>query len=284
MTASMGTLYEEHALLAASFVPSIDEEHMMVSSYGAEADANQALFEDVMLCDLTGAAYQLVSGPTASSLVEAAFAGRRLGLGECAFEPLFGGDGALMSVPALMRTGDAEYAFLDFGNRGSVAQAWLGFLSTLEQDGYRPYEGSVLEDATDMLVPLLVAGKRAREVLLDYVGAPSDLPVAGCVKNVKLDQIGCLIATLPQVKAGIDAYVVLIPHERARILWRSFLSFDYVSPIGHDAMRRSLSGLLPWGRALVENDKMSVTKSEVEGWNIVRGDGGFVGQRALEEV
>ncbi len=277
--ARMGTLYEEHVLLGAKLEPSEDGGDIRAMSYpseSAELDPGKA-----NLADLTGSSYYLVSGKHAHELMEAGFCSNKLQVGKCAWMASLTAEGALTSIPLVVRTGNDEYALIDPSARGEVAPAWLGFLAGIEQNGFAPYEGTKLEDATRMLVPLLMAGNSARTVLSDYVEHPRDLPQPGEVKDLKLDKIGCVVAGVPVPGTSLPVFLVLVPPARARILWRSFLSFEQVAPLGAENLTRAEKYLLPWGDLLSETNQVKPSKEQLTQWVLLRAEQDFVGARSL---
>ncbi len=277
----MGTLYQEHALLGASFEPSLDENYQVVAAYANEGSAADAMAAGCVLCDLTGSVYQLLSGADAPALAQAAFCAKRLAVGECAFEPALGGDAGLMSIPLIVRCGDTEHVVIDLSQRGPVALAWLSFLTTAEEQGVRPFGNSSIEDATPMLCPLLLMGAKADRVLEDYLHR-APLPRPGQVASLALDSINAVVAAAPLSHAGIKAYFLFVPPTKARILWRSFLSFEEVSPHSLKAASSALLSACDWGSLCEENDRVRVTSAQLKGYGLLREDGGYVGQRALE--
>lgn len=277
-----GILHEEHLLLGARLVESALG-GLEVASYAGEKDLPSAL-KGAALADLTGSAYLLASGAGAAELARAALSGRALGVGDAAFEGCLAGDGGLVSVPLAMRTGDAEHVLLDPSARGPVLAGWLGFLAGLEGRGGRAFEGVELEDASELLVALLLAGAEAERVLSDYVSA-EPLPPAGAVAPVHLDAIGALVARLPEPggsPAQAPAFLVLVPPASARLLWRSLLSFNEVSPVGHEALRELARTSAPWGELLAQDGPCRVGREDLARWGLVRDGGDFVGARALE--
>ncbi|WP_273396320.1 hypothetical protein [Thermophilibacter mediterraneus] len=276
MSARMGALYEEHVILGASFEEGPLAGALAVSSYAGEKDLGPSL-GGAVVSDLTGTTYQLLSGPSAPELAEAALAGRRLAVGEAAFEAVLTGEGRLVAAPLALRTGDHEYVLCDPEPEGAAAVAWVGFLSGVERDGYAPYEGSALEDASRMLVPILLAGERSRAVLSDYVRtAGESLPGPGRVASLHLDAIPALVARVPA--RGPEAWLLLVPARSARVLWRSLLSFTEVEPVGTRAAREL------WARARplpAGPPRVPAPRAELARLGLVRADGGFVGERAL---
>lgn len=278
--ARMGVLYGEHALLGADFSSSDDGSVIRVVSYPSEKDGPVDSGR-AYLHDLSGSSYVLVSGPHASDLIEAAFCGPKISVGESAWQCALTSEGGLTSVPLVIRTGANEYVLLDPSDRGDVVVAWLGFLSQIEQNGFAPYAGTKVEDATDMLTPLLMAGNAATAVLSDYVSHPRDLPALGQVKNVYLDKISAVASRIAIPGITFPVFVLLVPPAQASILWRSFLSFNEVSPVGCVAVCRAMAEMLPWGGLLSEKDKVLPSAAQLESWGLLRSTRDFVGSRCL---
>ncbi len=278
--ARMGALYQEHVYLGATFAPSDEGDVMRVASYPSEKGSFDP--KAAYLSDLTGSTYELISGEASQPLAEAFFCGKKLAVGECAWEASLTAEGALTSVPLVARTGGNEYVLLDPSPRGDVVSAWLGFISSIEQGGYAPYAEAKVEDATGMLTPLLLAGHAARTVLSDYVGHPRDLPAPGCVRNVRLDRIATVMMGLRLPGApDMPAYVLLVPAAQAATLWRSFLSFSVVEPVGSDALARQTRSLTPWGDDLFEKDQVKPGAERLGAAGLLRSERDFIGARGL---
>ena len=277
---SRGALYEEHVLLGASFAESSVTGGPVVLGYAGEKDLDQ-LLPGAVVADLTGEAYLLLSGKSSEALFTAVFAGRPLAVGEAAFGAVLTGEGRLLAVPLALRSGDHEHVILDLGPRGAALRAWLGFVSGLEQDGYAPYADAEVEDASDMLVPLLLAGEGSRGVLADYVRTPGEsLPEPGEVRALHLDAIPALVARVPG--AGPETWLLLVPPQRARVIWRSLLSFAEVAPVGMRAARRLLADGRPWASSLPAEGPVPVPRAELSRWGVIRKTEDFVGARVLE--
>lgn len=278
--ARMGVLYGEHVLLGASFSSSDDGSDIRVLSYpsekGGPVDPGCAY-----LHDLSGSSYVLVSGAHASDLMEAAFCGPKISVGECSWQCALTAEGALTSVPLVIRTGINEYVLIDPSGRGDVVVAWLGFLSQIEQGGIAPYADTKVEDATGMLTPLLMAGDAAKAVLSDYVSNLRDLPVRGQVKNIYLDKISVVAAGVAIPGVSLPVFALLVPPAKASVLWRSFLSFNEVAPVGHESVCRTMAEMLPWGGLLFEKDKVMPPAAQLDSWGLLRDARDFVGARSL---
>lgn len=268
-------LHTELEYLGAQFSTSTEGFNLAQSFYG-EKPLEEAL-KDCALIDLSGIGYTLVSGTSAQNFVEAVFAGKQLEVGETSFECALTGDGSLSSIGLLARSGQNEYVVLDASERSLVLDEWLSIIASVEQNGVAPYAGVSLEDATPLLTPLLLAGKKAKKVLMDYLGEQK-LPEDSKLCNLMLDQtIPALVANVSTKK--VPAYLVMVPPVHTVILFRSLLSFETVHPLGHKQLVEGLKTYLPWFSELASNTKVVVAKDKLEGWGLLRASDDFIGVR-----
>ena len=268
-------LHTELEYLGAQFSTSTEGFNLAQSFYG-EKPLEEAL-KDCALIDLSGIGYTLVSGTSAQNFVEAVFAGKQLGVGETSFECALTGDGSLSSIGLLARSGQNEYVVLDASERSLVLDEWLSIIASVEQNGVAPYAEVSLEDATPLLTPLLLAGKKAKKVLMDYLGEQT-LPEDSKLCNLMLDQtIPALVANVSTKK--VPAYLVMVPPVHTVILFRSLLSFETVHPLGHKQLIEGLKTYLPWFSELASNTKVVVAKDKLEGWGLLRASDDFIGAR-----
>ena len=268
-------LHTELEYLGAQFSTSTEGFNLAQSFYG-EKPLEEAL-KDCALIDLSGIGYTLVSGTSAQNFVEAVFAGKQLEVGETSFECALTGDGSLSSIGLLARSGQNEYVVLDASERSLVLDEWLSIIASVEQNGVAPYEEVSLEDATPLLTPLLLAGKKAKKVLMDYLGEQK-LPEDSKLCNLMLDQtIPALVANVSTKK--VPAYLVMVPPVHTVILFRSLLSFETVHPLGHKQLIEGLKTYLPWFSELASNTKVVVAKDKLEGWGLLRASDDFIGAR-----
>ena len=268
-------LHTELEYLGAQFSTSIEGFNLAQSFYG-EKPLEEAL-KDCALIDLSGIGYTLVSGTSAQNFVEAVFAGKQLEVGETSFECALTGDGSLSSIGLLARSGQNEYVVLDASERSLVLDEWLSIIASVEQNGVAPYAEVSLEDATPLLTPLLLAGKKAKKVLMDYLGEQR-LPEDSKLCNLMLDQtIPALVANVSTKK--VPAYLVMVPPVHTVILFKSLLSFETVHPLGHKQLIEGLKTYLPWFSELASNTKVVVAKDKLEGWGLLRASDDFIGAR-----
>lgn len=268
-------LHTELEYLGAQFSTSTEGFNLAQSFYG-EKPLEEAL-KDCALTDLSGIGYTLVSGTTAQNFVEAVFAGKQLEVGETSFECALTGDGSLSSIGLLARSGQNEYVVLDASERSLVLDEWLSIIASVEQNGVAPYAEVSLEDATPLLTPLLLAGKKAKKVLMDYLGEQK-LPENSKLCNLMLDQtIPALVANVSTKK--VPAYLVMVPPVHTVILYRSLLSFETVHPLGYKQLIEGLKTYLPWFSELASNTKVVVAKDKLEGWGLLRASDDFIGAR-----
>ena len=265
-------LHTELEYLGAQFSTSTEGFNLAQSFYG-EKPLEEAL-KDCALVDLSGISYSLISGVVAQNFVEAVFAGKQLEVGETSFECALTGDGSLSSIGLLARSGQNEYVVLDASERSLVLEEWLSIIASVEQNGVTPYAEVSLEDATPLLTPLLLAGKKAKKVLMDYLGE-QQLPEDSKLCNLMLDQtIPALVANVSNKK--VPAYLVMVPPV---LLFRSLLSFEMVHPLGHKQLIEGLKSYLPWFSELATNTKVVVAKDKLEGWGLLRTSADFIGAR-----
>lgn len=275
----VGPLYEEHLLLGATFERT-ELGALRTVAYGASAPVAESLEDGTLLADATGMRMLLASGDPVAAFGEAAFAAEPLAVGRAGFSPVFLGDGAVASIPLAARTGDRELLAFDASPRGGVLSAWLTFVASIEQGGFRPYEGLEVEDVSHDLVPLVLWGNDSPRVLGDYVGGACALPRAGRVANLMLDGHIPVVACAVSL-GGAPLYVLLVPPSFARVLWRSLLSFTGVRPTGLAELWDAARTSAPWLDALQRLDRVRLDRADLLEWGLIRPSADFIGGRAL---
>lgn len=269
-------LIEEHRLLGAHFDESGRPMHYASGGVSAED-----LGSSTILCDLSHMPTLVFGGEVAESYASAVFAGERLALGRCAFEAALTGDGSLASCPLLMRTGAKEYVVCDPSPRSDVLSGWMSFVSSIEQQGYAPYADLQMDDATGTHCVMLLAGKDADRVLEDYLSPGTALPSAGSVVSLDLDAFPCVVSHVPQMMRIGAAFLIFVPPACAVPLWRSFLSFPEVIPVGTDDVRELMGVALPWTRLLDSQDTVRIDTKTLVSDGLMRKERDFIGARGI---
>ena len=274
---SQSVLYTEELALGASF----NEGDALTgpASYLA-TDESKPFKEGAALTDLSGMLLLVAGGSPTPSFMGATLGGRKLQVGECSFEVSLLGDGAIASIPLAARTGEGEFLIMDASPRASVLGGWLDFIAKVEQGGIRPYVGLALKEMTDRLVPLALAGPAAQAVLSDYVPKGQSLPKSGQVENLDLDGHITSIVMRPDLP-GDPNYLLLVPPAYARVLWRSLLSFNTVTPVGYQAHLSWRGSVLPSLSRLDELDRLSMFPAELSHDGLIRLEHDFIGARGL---
>lgn len=279
MPGVVGPLYEEHLLLGATF-DRTELGALRTLAYGASEPVAETLKDGTLLADASGMRMLLASGDPVAAFGEAAFAAEPLAVGRADFSPVFLGDGAVASIPLAARTGDHELLAFDASPRAGLLSAWLTFVASIEQGGFRPYEGLEVEDVSHDLVPLVLWGNDAPRVLGDYVGGAGALPRAGRVANLMLDGHIPVVACAVEL-GGAPLYVMLVPPDFARVLWRSLLSFRGVRPTGLAELWDAARERVPWLEAMQKPDRVRLERADLLEWGLIRPSADFIGGRAL---
>ena len=269
-------LQEEHRLLGAHF-----DGAGRPMRYGSGGLSAEKLGSSTILCDISHMLTLVFGGEVAESYASAVFAGEKLALGRCAFEAVLTGDGSLASCPLLLRTGAQEYVVCDSSPRSEVLSGWMSFVSSIEQQGYAPYADLHMDDATGTHCVMLLAGKDADRVLEDYLSQGIALPSAGFVASCNLDAFPCVVSHAPQTMRLGVAYLVFVPPACAVPLWRSFLSFPEVIPVGTDDVRELMGVALPWTRLLDSQDTVRVDTKTFVNYGLIRKEQDFIGARGI---
>lgn len=276
-----GELYEEHLVLGAEFGSGLNGA-VVPDCYPLGPAEAMAFDSGAALTDVSGLYTLLFHGAPAEAFSRTCFAGKPLQVGECSFEAVLTGDGAIASIPLLARTGTSEYAVWDFTSRSQTLDTWLTFLAEVSQGGVTPFAGLEHEWISEQIVPLVLWGRDAREVLSDYVseGTGSSLPLPGRVASIALD--GHITTLVTCLKLGeYEFYLLMVPSNMARNLWRSLLSFEVVHPVGLLALRNRLGIALPWLNRLETTERIILPATELESLGLIRKSRDFVGARGL---
>ncbi|WP_028264249.1 aminomethyltransferase family protein [Atopobium fossor] len=270
-------LLKEHMLLGG--VMAQRHRAQVALHYHSASNEKTAVLESCALTHLADLGMMLVSGTDALGLIQAAVACTLPDVGSFAYGAVLSGDGALLGVPMVVRTGDTEFLLLDNSSRFELLYEWISWLSQVEQQGVAPYENTSVSNESTALVPFQLTGPQASSILNDYLTQHATLPKQGGVANLTLDSTMSIV--LHDGIAGQDSFIVLVPPAVSVVFWRSFLSFSEVEPVGHDVLDTFVRKEHPWTSALSHSDRVSVTRTMLSNWNICRSADDFIGARAL---
>lgn len=276
-------LQQEHMALGAA-LEELEDLNVVAQYHDLETEY-EALSNGTALIDISWARLLLIQGQPLENFAQAALTCAPLKVGQASPTALLAGDGALINVDLAARTGDQELLLVDTSARFDVLDGWLDFLEHIESDGVAPYAHISHSEQTEALVCLQLTGARAQELLTDYVADKNLLPKPGRVTQVNLDIIACILIGLPTASGSEHAhrasYLVLVPATYAAILWRSFLSFTYVEPVGHRAWNAAERAHVPWYEHIQKTKPLMVPASVLESWGLVRQQQNFIGARGL---
>lgn len=270
-------LKPEHEFLSATF--NADKNKQQVEVYkGVEVEV-QSTLDSCGLCDMSFAKKLLISGEGTTNFIHTAFSAKPMLIGQAGFTCLFSGDGHLIADPLLVRTGTQEYLVIDTDDRFDAMFTWLNWLVNIENEDVKVFEGVSIEDVTSAMTPLLLAGMKSRAILEDYLSDKDILQIPGTCTSCNLDQIPSVSVRLPMEDEG---YILMVPSQFSRVIWRSLLSFKEVEPIGRLAQKDLFENhWFKWmGIKDFEDDDKLPTKMLVEA-GIIRSEADFVGARGL---
>lgn len=310
------TLTEEHLALGGILETKHTANHSikLATHYTKPEEELSFLRHGCGITDISHMGLIVVHGSDACDLVYAATTAPIPEVGQSCYTAVLTGDGALLSVVLLARTGDEEFLLLDTSNRFELLLEWFMWLSHIEKDGVEPYKNAEVLDETGSLIPVQLTGPAAATILNDYLGSDVRLPYPGEVGLLRLDAIICIVCNCAPADAAhgghrdehtasvhtasdanhdkhsnktssdvCHAYKILIPPAFATTLWRSFLSFGQLEPVGLRAWHRYEQGYQPWLSALSQTDRISCTRRTLESWGLVRTGDDFIGARGLRE-
>lgn len=278
-------LQAEHLALGAA----LEElrELQVVAQYQNLVAEQEVLDSGTALIDISWARLMLIQGTPLDNFAQAALTCEPLKVGEVRPSALLAGDGALINVDLAARTGDDELLLVDTSARFEVLDGWLDFLENIESEGVRPFANISHTEQTQSLACLQVCGSRAKELLSDYVADKNVLPKAGQVASLNLDKIACILIGLPSGAQPVGEsanYLILVPAPYAAVLWRSFLSFSYVEPVGHKAWEAHESAQVPWHTYVQQTEPLMVPEKVLDSWHLLRQERNFVGARGLKDL
>lgn len=266
-------LTSEHIALNAAFTKRSDMN--IPARYTTPEAELAAALDSCALTDLSWLRAELIAGPASQEFSSLVFANPAFAVGDCQPSALLAGDGSLVNVAYTIRTGDTELLCLSSPERFEIMEGWLDFLVAQPHADVTHFDCKVSE-VTSQLTPLLLTGPRASELLSDYLAPHTSLPEPHHIAQLSLDKILTIV-----VSPAPNTYALLVPPAYAQVLWRSFLSFTYVEPMGIEAFEQWLPIRATWLEALQSTERIEPDVSHLVADKLVRAGDGFVGARAL---
>ena len=231
----------EHEALNADFQ---SYNHIFIpSSYGDVSTEKQ----DFLNCGIQDASAYMVlrlSGASASSFVSTMTTSPMLQVGHCATSLILSGEGDVIDVVHVARTGAFEYMFVSSPDYADETFSWLKEASELERHGVRAFPDLSLNNETNKLTLFQCEGEHIDDVLSDYMQPGVFLPAVGTVSSVMFDKLPTLVLR-PTSNFSSNRYFIFIPPQFAAVFWRSLLSFNQLSCVGFNAVRRADYDLVP---------------------------------------
>ena len=273
--AATGVLHVEHELLGAEF-----ERRRCTGE--PPWRLRRGVRRRLARCSPTspGATYLLASGADARRFAGPRSPGGALRVGEAACEAALTGTGASSPSRCSCERATASTSSSTRVDAAGALAAWLELLAHAALGGGRAaFPDLLLEDASGMLVPLLLAGPAAARGARRLRPATAPSPRRGASSSCSLDAITAVVAR-PAAPFAPSAYLVLVPVGAARILWRSLLSFTEVTPVGHRALRPCSLERMPWRAPLADGAPAERAPSLRAGGSSAT-DQTFVGARSL---
>jgi aminomethyltransferase len=303
-------LLEEHQLLGAEFTTN-QRGQQVPQAYPSTAE--DAFTQGCALCDASSLGGVRIAGEAAPAFASLVFTCDELAPGEIAPALCLFGTSLVVAPVLVARTAASEFMAWTAAECFEGLMAWFEALAGAQGQDGPLFEDLTIEPASPNLACLMLAGPLAPQILSDYT---SELPAAGTLRDVHLDQISCVVAHLaiapltppaappadknpeageaaaPAATAAAAApaapqepqsiYLVLVSAGYARTLWRSFLSFPTVSPVGASRAWGYIASLLPGVVTFLENPTNPANPKTLHLMSLVRSNPSFIGARALE--
>lgn len=271
-------LTEEHGFLQAELEP--DANGVLTPAYyGDAAGEPEAFSQGCALADVSGTVGTVVEGADAAAFVSMAFAGPVPAPGQLVESVALRGDGTVVS-PALVACLGDYYGFWAPAETAQQLADWLEGVAAIEQAGTKAFSDVKLERAA-ATVTLLLAGPDSERVLSDYLAPGASLPPVGAIANVALDRIPVVCG---RIAVNGRAWTLLwVPEARARVLWRSLLSFEQVTPVGTSAVWGQIEEAAPGIGDLLDDPESAPLPADCGLAGLLRASG-YIGARALTEL
>lgn len=274
-----GILFAEHEVLGAEFKP---DEHGVLRpiSYGHKiAEDTDPLTQSTscMLADMDGAYISFVEGKDAPRFIEMLMATYMPQEGHISLGCTLTGDAHIVSFPYIAQLSSGSYLILDYTKRISILSWWVEFVQHMQnpQTQQAIFEDLSITDEQDTLIPLSLRGDKASYILNDY---SNDIPhIAGSCSYTLFDgHIPTYVFCLAQ-----NSYILITPTSYAKILWRSFLSFQELDVETTEDVLRAERMYMPARVYATTSDTLYVEEDRLKHIVNLRDTSDFIGARSL---
>jgi aminomethyltransferase len=205
-----------------------------------------------------------------------AFTAPELAPGDIKVSLCLAGDGTIVAPVLLACTAATEFTLWTASECAEGLRAWLEALIGVEQAGVKPFDGVALSEESETIATICLAGPDSRRILEDYT---SVLPKSNTIIDGRLDKLGCVLAQLDL--SNDPAWLIWTHETQARTLWRSFLSFEEVVPVGASALWAYVGETWPGIVEFLDDPVLPHKPEELKLSKLLRSGGDFVGARAL---
>lgn len=221
-----------------------------------------------LLADITEHGALRVAGAGAAAFVSVMFAGdvtpldEVMGLSQGVF---LNGEGQVIDLANVLRTGEGE--FLVSGSAANRAELfeWLSAYAAIEDDEGRVFEGVEVEDVSDLLGVLVMAGEGCVEAHDELVAACEG---AVTLLDYRFDEPAYGIPAVP-------AFLMFAPLSAAPAIGEFLQGYPQLYPVGSEEFARICTDAGHWIPELEEGAYLEVRDDRMRPW--AREGGRFVG-------
>lgn len=280
-----GVLSQEHALLGATLEPAANG-YLEASYYGDGSQEPEAFNQGAALCDVGSLVSTCISGKEAADFVSAVFTGPVPFAGQLVCSLALTGTGTVVSPALVAGIGPQDFCIWAPAETAEGLGSWLHGIAAIEQDGKAPFASVAFEPGAPFSTMLAMVGPQAPQVLEDYLAEGVKLPAPGTLGNISLDAIDTVMLH-PKVPGASQkdphnhAYLMVIPNQKVTVLWRSFLSFNSVTPVGTSAFWGWIQEKCPGIVDLLDEPTKPQTPQGLHLKDWLRPTDDFIGARAL---
>ncbi|MDR3037068.1 MAG: hypothetical protein LBU31_01465 [Coriobacteriales bacterium] len=235
-------------------------------------------------CDMSTLGKLRISGAAAHDFVRIMFTAdvaplERLGGAAASF--LLTGEGEVIDVVLIIRTGDEEYMVTTSAETAGEAFEWLNAHSAITDDAGPLFDGLTVTNETAALATVVLFGVGSRAVL-DELSAQSfeTAPHTGRLTMVQLDTVSVLAFESPVLPGIGEVFELFCPPTSVEGLMHALLSFPEIDPMAPADYRALRAAHGTWFAPAT--DAAYVRPSDTGFAHLLRPQNDYVGAKALE--